>query len=182
MEISPGGGFASKKLSDLEAEIEAIMAQWSSYSGIQFVKLPSDSGVPINDPNAKPPNTGQIRIGVFAFDTGGGEGAAVGYSPPPNGGTGAGNILFNSNAFYQDYNLPEGSVFDNTYAPNDFRSLMLHELGHAVGLEHTVDDGTCPVMCILTECLYIIKRQLQPDDIAGAWFLYGAIFVNGFEN
>jgi hypothetical protein len=181
MEISPGGGFAPRLLTDLEGEITAMMDAWSAYSGIQFVKLASDSGVPINDPTAFPRATGQIRIGVFAFDTNGGEGAAVGYSPPPNGGTGAGNILFNANAYFQDYDLPEGSSYDNTYAPNDFQSLMLHELGHTVGLEHTANDGTCPVMCVESECLYIIKRQLQPDDIAGVQFLYGEIFTNGFE-
>lgn len=180
MEISPGGGFALVKLSDLETEVEAMMAHWSAYSGIRFVKLDSDNGAPIDDPAAVPPAAGQIRIGVFAFSDN--RVAGVGYSPPPNGGTGAGDILLNANAYYQDFALPDGSTFDPTFAPNDFQSLMLHELGHAVGLEHTTDvGGTCPVMCVLTECLYIIKRQLQPDDIAGVVFLYDDIFNNGFE-
>src|SRR5574337_78124 len=120
MEISPGGGVASKKLTDLEPQIEVMMAQWWAYSGIRFVKLDSDSGVAIDDAAAIPPATGQIRIGVFAF--GDNSIAGVGYSPPPNGGTGAGDILFNTNAYYQNYDLLEGSAYDTTYAPNDFQS------------------------------------------------------------
>jgi hypothetical protein len=179
MEISPGGGFALVTLVSLEPQITAMMDQWSAYSGIKFVQV-DDSGVAINDPSAVPPATGQIRIGVFAFTSDQGE-AGVGYAPPPNGGPGAGNILLNSNDYYQNYPLAEGTVYDQTYAPNDFQGLMLHELGHAVGLEHPAYDGTCPVMCVDPRCLGVIKRQLGADDIAGMYFLYGAIFMNGFE-
>jgi len=181
IENSPGGGFTPAPISTLESHITAMMARWSAVTGIRFVKLASDSGVPIDDPAAVPPATGQIRIGVFAFGTGGSEGAAVGYSPPPNGGTGAGNILFNSNAYYQFAPGNENDAYDNTYAPNDVDSLILHELGHAIGLLHVTDDGTCQVMCVDPQCLFHIKRQLTPDDIAGAQFLYGEIFYGGFE-
>lgn len=181
VEIAPGQGFAAQTLSSLEPQITAMMAEWSAVSGIQFVKLPSDSGVAINDPAAVPPATGQIRIGVFAFATSANGSAAVGYAPPPNGGTGAGDILFNANAYYQFAPGNEGDAFDTTYAPNDIESLTLHELGHAIGLEHPTDDGTCPVMCVEPQCLGHINRQLNADDIAGAVFLYDRVFADGFE-
>jgi hypothetical protein len=180
IEISPGGGFVSTPLSLLESRIVSAMATWTARTGIRFVKLGSDSGVPINDPAAQPPATGQIRVGVFAFGPGAG-GAAVGYSPPPNGGTGAGDILFNASAYYQFAPGNEGDPYDTTFAPNDFESLVLHELGHVVGLEHPPYDGSCPVMCVDSRCLGFVHQQLGADDISGANFLYGTLLEDGFE-
>ena len=155
-----------------------MMAQWSAVSGIQFVKVNTDSGVAINDPAAVPPATGQIRIGVFHFASGGG---GIGFAPPPNGGTGAGDIILDATSYYQFAPGNEGDTFDTTYAPNDFESLVLHELGHAIGLTHPAYDGTCPVMQPNPACDGHINRDLDPDDIAGAVFLYDRIFANGFE-
>ncbi len=180
VEISPGGGFVLTPLSSLEPQIVAAMARWTAHTGIHFVKLDSDSGVPINDPTAAPPATGHIRIGVFAFG-GSANGAAVGYSPPPNGGTGAGDILFNASAYYQIAPGSEGDHYDTTFAPNDFESLALHELGHAIGFEHPLYDGTCPVMSADLLCLGVIRRQLGSDDIQGAYFLYDTLLLDGFD-
>jgi hypothetical protein len=177
MEISPGGGFTSVSLTSLESYITAAMNTWAAAANISFVKVGSDSGAAINDPGAVPPATGQIRIGVFSFDSGGG---AVGYAPPPNGGTGAGDVIFDANSYYQNYPFApdaEGTAYDTTYAPNDFQSLLLHELGHAIGLAHPAADqfnGSCPVMEANAACFGKINRALDADDIAGARFLYGA--------
>jgi hypothetical protein len=182
IEISPGGGFLSHDITELEAHITAMMDLWSAATGITFIKLDADSGVAINDDAAVPPATGQIRIGVFAFGaTANGE-AAVGYSPPPNGGTGSGDILFNSNAYYQFAPGNQGDSYDQTYAPNDIDGLILHELGHAIGLEHPDHvDGSCPIMDVNQACLGIVNRELGADDRAGAMFLYDTLFASGFE-
>ena len=172
IENSPGGGFTSTSLTSLESYITAAMNTWAAAANITFVKLNSDSGVAINDPAAVPNATGLIRIGAFDFSSGGG---AVGFAPPPNGGTGSGDILFDSSSFYQFALGNEGDSFSTSFAPNDFESLLLHELGHAIGLAHpAVFDPTCPVMAVGGACYPRINRVLDADDIAGAQFLYGA--------
>jgi hypothetical protein len=178
VENAPGGGFSARTLSELEARIVGALSRWSTATGIQFVKLDSDSGVTINDPAAQPPATGHIRIGIFAFASGGG---AAGFAPPPNGGTGSGDILFDAGSFYQFAPGAEGVGYDTTFAPNDFESLFLHELGHAIGLAHPPFDGSCPVMQVHASCAGRINRIPDADDLAGAGFLYLPIFANDFE-
>jgi len=175
IENSPGTGYTLTPLTSLESVITAAMDKWAAVADLTFVKLGSDSGVAVNDPAAVPNATGQIRIGAFNFSAGGG---AVGFAPPPNGGTGAGDILFDANSFYAFQPGNEGDAFPGaSTAPNDIESLFLHELGHAIGLAHPNFDGTCPVMQIDSSCLGIINRELDADDIAGAQFLYGPAAV-----
>lgn len=168
IENSPGTGYTSTALTSLESYITAAFDKWSAVADISFVKLAGDSGVAINDAAAVPNATGHIRIGVFAFASGGG---AVGFAPP-NGGTGAGDILFDANSFYafQPGNDSDAFPMAST-APNDFENLLLHEMGHAIGLAHPVFNGTCAVMDVDPQCLGKINRQLDADDIAGAQFL-----------
>lgn len=171
IENFPGGGFTLTPLTDLEDEIRAALDKWAAAADISFVKLPSDSGVAVNDPAAVPDATGHIRIGVFAFAAGGG---AVGYAPPPNGGTAAGDVIFDANSFYQFAPGDEGDSYDTFFAPNDIETLLLHELGHALGLAHPPFDGNCPVMQVGGVCFGVINRELDADDIDGIRFLYGA--------
>lgn len=178
IENAPGAGFSPRTLAELEPRIVIALERWSAATGIEFVRIANDSGIALNDPSAQPPATGHIRIGIYAFSSGGG---AVGYAPPPNGGTAAGDVLFDAHSFYQFAPGVEGASFDTGFAPNDFDTLLLHELGHAMGLAHPAFDGSCPVMQVRPSCLGRINRILDEDDLAGAGFLYLPIFRDGFE-
>ncbi len=173
IENSPGTGYTLTPLASLQSTIDSAMTQWAAAANISLVGPQADSGLAINDGGATLPD---IRIGVFAFSAGGG---AVGYAPPPNGGTGAGDILFDANSFYAFQPGNDGDLFPGaSTAPNDFESLLLHELGHALGLAHpSGGDAVCQVMDVSPVCLGRINRVLDADDIAGIQHLYGTAVV-----
>jgi hypothetical protein len=192
--------FRTVSLTDPEvmAIIRNVLRTWSAATGVTFVYVPGDSGVPINDPAAEPPPlgaTGQIRIGVF--DMGSSGSAAASFAPPPNGfepgnvqfATGAGDMIINSQFGYQNPAGAEGSHLESYPQGgglflNDLQGLLLHEIGHTLGLDHSaVADA---VMCgytwwtgsangctYYTPATYVINRQLAADDIAGIQTLYG---------
>jgi hypothetical protein len=181
---------------DILAYIKEAMRAWSAVAGVTFIYVPNDSGVPINDPAAEPPATGQIRIGVFDF--GHNFGAGAGYAAPPNGfepnsqqlATGAGDVLINGNAGvnFQNPVGADGTPLDSFPQGggiflNDFTGLILHELGHALGMDHST--VTTAVMCgdifnmppinctYKSPATYVINRHPTADDIAGIQTLYG---------
>ena len=163
-------------LLDLQAPLQAAFDKWSAVANVQFQFVGVDnSGLAINDPAAIVP---MIRVGAFAFN---GSSGAVGYSPPPNGGTGEGDLLFNTQVGFQMASGAEGSalqLFPNGggFYMNDINGLALHEIGHTLGLLHSADNTS--VMCgdPTANCanLTLLTQQLKSDDIAGAQFLYAA--------
>ena len=167
---------SSISLLSLQSTLQAAFDKWSAVANVSFQFVGTDSsGLPINDPAATSP---MIRVGAFSFSNS--FSAAVGYSPPPNGGTGSGELLFNTEVGFQLASGPEGSELQlypagGGYYMNDINGLALHEIGHTLGLLHTSDASA--VMCgYPTEnCSNLdhITQQLREDDIAGAQFLYG---------
>ena len=184
--------FVSVQLSDptVIGYIQNAFNTWAKTANVTFRYLPTDSGVPVNDAAAEPPGTGHIRIGVF--NPGFAGPAAVGYAPPPNGfipnssqlATGAGDILFNGAYAYQNPVGNEGAPLESYPVGggpylNDFQGLVLHEIGHALGMDHSnVGDAVMcgyPNTCIFDNVqTYAINRALNPDDVAGIITVYGS--------
>jgi len=183
--------FSSVQLSDpvMIVYLQNALNTWARSANVTFRYLPVDAGVPIDDPAAEPPATGHIRIGVF--NSGFNGPAAVGFAPPPNGfipnssqlATGAGDVIFGAAYSYQNPTGADGEplqAFPQGGGPflNDFQGLALHEIGHALGIDHSAvaDAVMCgfPNTCTYDDVqTYEINRELNPDDVAGIRTLYG---------
>jgi hypothetical protein len=178
---TPGSNntLSSVSLLSLQPVFQAALDKWSAVANVQFQYVGIDNSLnAINDPAATTP---MIRIGAFAFSGSAAFVGGVGFSPPPNGGTGAGDLLLNTGVGYQLATGAEGSALQQFpvgggFYMNDLNGLILHELGHTLGLGHSADLST--VMCgsPTASCanLGTVTQQLKADDIAGIQFLYGA--------
>lgn len=180
-------GGAAAALAALQQGFDA----WESVANVQFVQVGEAGALAFAADPGGPAVVGHIRVGAFAIA---GFAGAVGFAPPPNGGTTLeGDIIFNvANRF----GLPAGNEGDAyaLYPPpsgfylNDFAGLFTHELGHALGLAHS--DVPSAVMCGYvgsafdgSACAWAdpdqngmapITRIPKPDDVAGIQYLYGA--------
>lgn len=140
-----------------KGEIVAALSAWSAVADITFVEVP-DLGEGFNLPGG----SGDIRFGAHAFDGPGGT-LAHGFFPPANGLTAAGDIHFDDAELWKiGFGGPGFDIFQ----------VAAHEIGHAIGLEHTGVAGS------LMEPFYTEAFSgLQADDIAGAVAIYGAAVV-----
>lgn len=155
-------GYSNQHLSTFmpfgfENEIRAAFEAWSNAARITFSEV-ADDGVAFNaSPTA---GHGDIRIGGAAFD-GVGSTLAVGFFPPPNGNTAAGDIFFDAGE-----NWTINSLDGNT-STIDVYQVAAHEIGHAIGLAHT-DVPNSLMNPYYSEAF----SGPQADDIAGAKYIY----------
>lgn len=164
------------------AAVRRAFATWSATANIKFIEV-ADSGAPMAGST-----TPDIRIGAFHFSLGDFAGG-VGFGAPGNDplfpDALAGDLALNDLNRFVIASGNEGSELptDNGVYLNDVEGLLLHEIGHTLGLAHSnvVDAG---VMCGYIfpgdvfdggTCDYThVNHQLDADDIAGIRSIYGA--------
>jgi len=154
-------------------------ATWSAAANLTFVQTTDSGG------NFGGSTTPDIRIGVFEFSDPCCGGA--GYGPPGDSAFPdalAGDLALNSLASFQIYPYAEGEPYQGTDFANDLQGLLVHEIGHTLGLGHPEVDGlqgdeNNAIMCVLTTCdaWLNLRRELGSDDIAAIQFVYGAPVV-----
>ena len=138
-----------------QAQFENAASLWETASNVNLT-LVSDGGqaVGCNGNQQDDPRFGDIRIGAIPLASGV---LAETFIPPPiNGGTDAGDIIFNSNVTWG---------INSTY---DIMTVAAHEFGHALGLgESTVS------IAAMYGTYNGIKQVLASDDISGIDSIYG---------
>ncbi len=86
------------------------------------------------------------------------------------------DVLVNSAQHFDSYRGPL-QFGSNGYAIGDIRRIVLHELGHVIGLNHP--DSAGQHVDAVMNSLVSDRETLAPDDIAGAQVLYGTPAVGG---
>ncbi len=136
------------------AQIQAAFSAWSAVANIQFMQV-ADDGAAFDAATT----SGDIRLGGHVFDGPSGT-LAHAFYPPANGFTAAGDIHFDiADTWKIGFG---GSGFD-------IFQVAAHEIGHAIGLDHTGVAGS-----LLNPFYSEAFAGPQADDIAGAQFIYGA--------
>jgi hypothetical protein len=160
--VSCGAEFLGCSISSLasfmpvgfDTQIRAAFDAWSALANLNFVFVPVDNGVAYDTPGTN----ANIRIGGHAFDGASGT-IAHGFFPPVNGISAAGDIHFDST---------ENWVLSQAGPGLDIFTVFVHELGHALGLEHSSVPNS-----LMNSSYSEAFRGPQADDIAGIQFIYG---------
>jgi hypothetical protein len=153
-----------------------MLAVWEagSLGGFTNLGMVADFGAAFDTAEPGPGNTlfGDIRIGSITID---GPGSVLAHAYQPGTGltfggtpTLGGDAHFDSAELWCDYALG-GSGCGVGSGGFDFASVVLHEFGHSLGLDHSIDPSSVMFPSITPEA---VRRSLSVDDIAGIQALY----------
>ena len=145
-----------------QAEIARALQTWASVADIDFVRV-ADSALAFDTVGKAQGDArfGDIRFG--GYDFGNASQLAHAYTPPPNGSTAAGEVALNT-----------AMAFD-IGGDYDLFSVVLHETGHSLGLEHPDNPDA-----VMNQNYGGVRAGLSADDIAGIRAIYGARADDGY--
>lgn len=148
----------------LRAATAQAFSLWSQYAPLNFVERP-DSGPPSSDADYAPTGLPQIRIGAHDVDD---ESLlAHTFLPVSIDVSGlAGDIHFNSDSAVI-WGVEDGSP------AIDFLEVMVHEIGHALGLQHILDADAIMNPFHAFRFTRGQPSFLLPADIAAIQAIYG---------
>ena len=144
-----------------EAQVDAAFAAWAAVADITFTR--------IADPAAADIVIGAEGVaGGRAFTN---VATALGGQPTLQnvGGVATGRAAISRSLICLNAQQPWKVGFDGNLKVYDLRYALMHEIGHAIGLDHP-DSPNAVMDFHYTEAF----SSLQPGDIAGAVALYGA--------
>jgi len=147
-----------------QQQIRRAAAVWQAVAKINLVEV-SDNGTPLGGTGHQQGDSrfGDIRISMIPQ---GGGTLAIAYLPPPiNGGSAAGDIVFNSNIDWK---------IDTDY---DLQTVAIHEFGHALGLGHSTIS-----QAVMFAAYNGVDRTLHADDSAGMQAVYGPRAYDQFNS
>lgn len=174
-------GLGGLNIADIDAAFAAAAATWSSVAQVAFVKI-GDATNPAQDGNFLAANSidfyfhgGPDATDGFPFDgpwnpaTGAGAVFAHAWGPQDiQNGNVAGNMHFDMDESW----VTNAALIGVNSATIDLESVILHELGHVLGLDHEDGLGQGLGAPVMQSLYWGEKRALTADDIAGVQSLY----------
>ncbi|MFN0197615.1 MAG: matrixin family metalloprotease [Planctomycetaceae bacterium] len=153
-------------VADYAAVIDWALDVWDSVSGFTNLGLVGDGHVSAGAPESSGGHFGDIRIAAWEISTS--NVLAHAFRPGTEGLVGAGGTVLGDMHIDVNRTWVDDPTDTNSDADIDIYTVVLHEIGHSLGLSHSA-----LATAVMHASYGGAKRTLTADDIAGIQAIYG---------